>query len=40
MIFADGRVTCYEINEKSTTYIELWVFKTTPADKSIQGEKR
>lgn len=40
MIFADGRVVCYEINEKNTSYFELWKFKTTTADKSIQGEKR
>jgi len=40
MIFADGRVICYEIDEKKTSYIELWKFKTTPADKTVQGEKR
>lgn len=34
----DGRLTCYEINEKSRDYKQLWEITTIPAEKTAAGK--
>ena len=35
----DGRLTCYDINEKSQDYKQIWEITTIPAEKTSTGSK-
>ena len=35
----DGRLTCYDINEKTREYQQSWEITTIPADKTPAGPK-